>query len=138
MLSFVTCWFFWKSTFMEKFCQECHQSVKQFGANICISTRKLYNKAYNEWHTPPKLYRECNMSAHVLLKLLNKLGKRHKMWGLPSISSLFPSQFNKFNNTRAWMLDSIYHMTLITLKSYFWRKKSYNCVFMYGTLLWTS
>ena len=29
------------------------------------------------------------MSAHVLLNLLNKLGKRDKMRGLPSILSLF-------------------------------------------------
>ena len=29
------------------------------------------------------------MSAHVLLILLNKLGKRDKMHGLPSILSLF-------------------------------------------------
>ena len=34
------------------------------------------------------------MSAHVLLNLLNELGKRDKM------------------RTRARMLDSIYHMTL--------------------------
>ena len=40
------------------------------------------------------------MSAHVLLNLLNKLGKREK---------------------RARMLDSIYDMTN-TLKSDFWRK----------------
>ena len=52
------------------------------------------------------------MSAHVLLNLLNELGKRDKMRGLPSISSLFRNEFNKFNNTRALMLDSIYHMTL--------------------------
>ena len=52
------------------------------------------------------------MSAHVLLKLLNELGKRDKMRG---------NEFNKFNNTRARMLDSIYHMTN-TLKSHFWRK----------------
>ena len=61
------------------------------------------------------------MSAHVLLNLLNKLGKRDKMRGLPSILSLFRNKFNKFNNTRAGMLDSIYHMTN-TLKSHFWRK----------------
>ena len=61
------------------------------------------------------------MSAHVLLNLLNKLGKRDKMRGLPSILSLFRNKFNKFNNTRARMLDSIYHMTN-TLKSDFWRK----------------
>ena len=44
------------------------------------------------------------MSAHVLLNLLNELGKSDKMRGLP--------KFNKFNNTRARMLDSIYNMTL--------------------------
>ena len=82
------------------------------------------------------------MSAHVLLNLLNELGKRDKMQGLPSILSLFRNEFNKFknllnelgkrdkmqgllsilslfrkefnkfNNTRAQMLDSIYHMRL--------------------------
>ena len=41
------------------------------------------------------------MSAHVLLNLLNKLGKRDKMHGLPSILSFFRNNFNKFNNTRA-------------------------------------
>ena len=61
------------------------------------------------------------MSAHVLLNLLNELGKRDKMRGLPSILSLFRNEFNKFNNTRARMLDFIYHMTN-TLKSHFWRK----------------
>ena len=61
------------------------------------------------------------MSAHVLLNLLNKLGKRDKMRGLPSILSLFRNEFNKFNNTRARMLDSFYHMKN-TLKSHFWRK----------------
>ena len=71
------------------------------------------------------------MSAHVLLNLLNELGKRDKMRGLPSILSLFLNEFNKFNNTRARMLDSIYHMTN-TLKSHFWRKNV-----MYATLLWT-
>ena len=52
------------------------------------------------------------MSAHVLLNSLNKLRKRGKMRGLPSILSLFPNEFSKFNNTRAIMLNSIYHMTL--------------------------
>ena len=49
------------------------------------------------------------MSAHVLLNLLNKLGKRDKMRGLPSILSLF---CNYFNNTKVGMLDYFYHMTL--------------------------
>ena len=56
------------------------------------------------------------MSAHVLLNLLNKLGKRDKMGGLLSILSLFRHDFNKFNNTGARKLDSIYHMTLKLLK----------------------
>ena len=59
--------------------------------------------------------------AHVLSNLLNELGKRDKMRGLPSILFLFRNEFNKFNNTRARMLDSIYHMTN-TLKSHFWHK----------------
>ena len=58
------------------------------------------------------LYRGSYMSAHVLLNLSNGLGKRDKMRGLPSILSLFRNKFNKFNNTRAQMLDSIYHVTL--------------------------
>ena len=45
------------------------------------------------------------MSAHGLLNLLNDLGKRDKMRGLPSILSLFPNEFNKFNDTRARMLE---------------------------------
>ena len=43
------------------------------------------------------------------------------MRGLPSILSLFRNEFDKFNNTRARMLDSIYHMTN-TLKSHFLRE----------------
>ena len=58
------------------------------------------------------------MSAHVLFNLLNELGKRDRMRGLPSILSLFHNEFNKFNNTRARMLDDI----KITLKSLFSRK----------------
>ena len=57
-------------------------------------------------------HRGSYMSAHVLLNLLNESGKRDKMRGLSSILSLFRNEFNKFNNTRARMLDSIYHMTL--------------------------
>ena len=41
------------------------------------------------------------MSAHVLLNLLNELGKRDKMRGLLSILSLFCNEFYKFNNTGA-------------------------------------
>ena len=52
------------------------------------------------------------MSAHVLLNFLNLLRKSDKMLGKPLILLLFRNGFNKFNNTRAQMLDSIYHMTL--------------------------
>ena len=55
------------------------------------------------------------MRAHALLNLLNELGKRDKMGGLPSILSHFfkeYNKFNKFNNTEARMFDSIFYMTL--------------------------
>ena len=50
------------------------------------------------------------MSAHVLLNLSNEFRKSNKMWDLPSILSLFPKKVNKFYNTGAGMLNSIYHM----------------------------
>ena len=56
------------------------------------------------------LHRGSHMNTHVLMNFLNELGKRDKMQGLLSILSLFRNEFNKFNNTRARMLDSIYHM----------------------------
>ena len=82
-------------------------------------------RPYIAGDTKTTIYRGSYMSAHVLLNLLNKLGKRDKMRGLPSILSLFRNEFNKFNKTRARMLDSIYHMTN-TLKSHFWRKNVIN------------
>ena len=85
---------------------------------IFVSTLNLEKRSIN---VPRRENRGSYMSAHVLLNLLNELGKRDKMRGLPSILSLFRNEFNKFNNTRARMLDSIYHMTN-TLKSHFWRK----------------
>ena len=44
-------------------------------------------------------------SAHVLLNLLNELGKSGRL-------AAFHNKFDKFNNTRARMFDSTYHMTL--------------------------
>ena len=64
------------------------------------------------------------MSAHVLLIFLNELGKRDKIRGLPGILFLFRNEFNKINNTRARMLDSIYHMPLKVLNNYIF---SANC-----------
>ena len=52
------------------------------------------------------------MSDHVLLNLLNKLGKSDKMRGLLSILSLFrKSLINSIIQLSARMLDSFYHMT---------------------------
>ena len=70
-----------------------------------------------------------------LLNLFNEMRKRAQMRGLPSILSLFRNEFNKFNNTRARMLDSIHHMTSRLL----WNlisavKKRYNFVIMYATM----
>ena len=74
------------------------------------------------------------MSAHVLLNLLNELGNRDKMRGLPSILSLFRNDFNKFNNTGARILDSTYHMTLKLLKDHIFLLKSQDFAIFYGTL----
>ena len=59
------------------------------------------------------------MSALVLLNSLNELGKV----GKPRILSHFRNEFNKFNNTRARMLDSCLSYDInITLKSHFCSK----------------
>ena len=83
-----------------------------------------------------KVYRGSYMSAHVLLNWLNELGKRDKMWGLASNLSLFRNEFNKSNNTRARMLDSIYHMKLRFLWNLISAKKRYNFGIMYAPLLY--
>ena len=57
------------------------------------------------------------MSAHVLLNLLKSWEKEIKCEACRAFY-LFRNEFNKFNNTRARMLDSIYHM----IKSHFCRK----------------
>ena len=46
------------------------------------------------------------------------------MQGLPSILSLFRNEFDKFNNSGAQMLDSIYQAINITFKTYFWRENA--------------
>ena len=76
---------------------------------VLINFLRIFPMQYQRF--PNYINRGSYMSAHVLLNLLNELGKRDKMRGLPSILSLFRNEFNKFNNTRARVLDSIYHMT---------------------------
>ena len=56
------------------------------------------------------------MSAHVLLNLLNELGKRDPMQGLLRILSLFRREFKKFKNAEG-ILDSINNMTLKSIKN---------------------
>ena len=51
-------------------------------------------------------------STNIRFYLSYEVGEGDKMRGLPSILSLFRNKFNKFNKTRARILDSIYHMTL--------------------------
>ena len=63
------------------------------------------------------------MSA-LFYNLLNELGKRDKMRGLPSILSLFRNEFNKFNNTGARIVDSICYMTQNLLKKYIFGEKT--------------
>ena len=76
------------------------------------------------------------MSAHILLNLLNQLGKRDKMQGLSSILSLFRNKFNKFNNTRTRKLGSIYHMTLQLIKNHiFCVKTSRFCHLLYNAIM---
>ena len=72
--------------------------------NILTFKNLRWNKA--------KINRGSYTCANVLLHLLNELGKRDQMRSMSSILSLFRNKFNKFNNTRARMLDYIYHMTL--------------------------
>ena len=69
------------------------------GTFLSGSTQVAFNYYSSLIHS--FIYRGSYMSAHVLLNLLKKLGKRDKMRGLLSILSLFRNEFNKFNNTRA-------------------------------------
>ena len=67
------------------------------------------------------------MSAHVLLNLLNKLGTR----------SLFPNELKKLNNTRARMLDSIYHITLKILNNHIFSVETSRFCHLFAALNWT-
>ena len=53
-----------------------------------LKFQTLFNVGYQNRNS---LHRGSYMSAHVLLNLLNELGKRDKMRGLKSILSLFPN-----------------------------------------------
>ena len=59
-------------------------------------------------------------ACSCFIEFIKRVGEKDQMRGLPSILSLFRNEFNKFNDTGARMLDSIYHMTQKILK---------NCIF---------
>ena len=50
------------------------------------------------------------MSANVLVNSLNELWKKIRC---EDFLSVYPKEFNQFNNSGARMQDFIYHMTLI-------------------------
>ena len=49
--------------------------------------------------------------------------------------SFFRNKFNKFNNTVAQMLDSIYHMTIKLFRNYDFCVKTLRFCHIYGILL---
>ena len=75
------------------------------------------------------------MSAHVILNLLYELRKPRK----PRILSFFRNEFDKFNNTRARMLDSVrFYLSYdikITLKSHFFEISNQLELFPYSPIL---
>ena len=54
--------------------------------------------------------RGSNLGDHVLLNLLNELGKNDKMRGLSSILSFLCNKFIKFNDTGARILNSTFKL----------------------------
>ena len=62
---------------------------------------KKVNRGHKKHKNLPSMHGRSNVSAHVLLNLFNKLGKRNIMRGLPSILSLFRNKFfSKFRGAR--------------------------------------
>ena len=94
----------------------------EFETVTCDPLTHMYNEPslkfilWNQMEERIKIHRGSYMSAHVLLNLLNELGKRDKMRGLLSILSLFRNEFNKFNN-RFYLSYDI----KVTLKPHFSR-----------------
>ena len=76
---------------------ECYNKKKRDLLKLSLES---YNKKSNCKY-PKIITFILQIEDLTLLNLLNELGKRDKMRGLPSILSLFRNEFNKFNNTRA-------------------------------------
>ena len=65
------------------------------------------------------------MSAHVLLNLLNKLGKRDKIRGLPSILFIFRNEFYKFSYSKSMNVRFYLSYNIkLTFQSHFSRFKT--------------
>ena len=88
---------------------------------VLLQNNTLCNCVHNLLY---EIKRGSNVSAQLLLNLLNKVGKSVKMRGFPSILSFIHIEFNQFNNTGERMLVSIYNVAFkITSKSHFWREQ---------------
>ena len=102
-------------TFWIRACHNHHASVVVIFTTSCALkhysnvTSLIFDISIllNPFHNMPFVqlkstqYRGSNMSAHVLLNLLNELGKIYKIQSLPSILSHFCNELNKCNNTGA-------------------------------------
>ena len=75
-----------------------------------MSNRHLNDIGISTYSPCEELQNSLETFSYCKKKSLNELGKRDKMRGLSSISSLFRNEFNTFNNTGARMLDPIYHV----------------------------
>ena len=61
-------------------------------------------------------------------------GKEIKCEACQAFYLFFRNKFNKFNNTGAWILDSIYQMTLKFIKNIFLAWKHHYLDFFYTTI----
>ena len=67
-----------------------------------------------------RLIEDLTQLLMFFLNLLNVLSQSDNMRCLPIIHHFFRNELNKFNNTRAQMLDSsVYDIKVTFLKSYF-------------------
>ena len=83
-----------------------------------------YNTGTINFLSLPQGVQIWNFEGKTKKSKKNKLWKRDKMRGLPSILSFFHNEFNKFNYKGARMFDSIFHMTLKLLYNHIFGVKS--------------
>ena len=115
----------------------CKLNVNFCLIQIKVLTSELGGQSVQNQVTVIRLFwvidRAPYLSAHVLLNLLNNSGEKIK-----SILTLFRNKFNKFNNTGAQMIDSIYHtcMTFKLFCNHVFRVETSRFCQIYVTLLW--